>query len=230
VVSNSHFEKPAGARAIVIVRPSFAMTLYCRHWIRLFTGAFAFLLVEAAWPVRAAEPDPARLPAAATRPIDFVRDVLPIFSENCHSCHGAKRSEANFRLDSKDIALKGGDLGPAILPGQSAKSLLVQAVAGVNADLVMPKKGDRLTPEQVGLIRAWIDQGAQWPDSASVKVVDNRNHWAFKAPVRPVPPAVKNRKWVRNPIDNFILGRLERERLTDPRGAQTGATSRRRQG
>jgi hypothetical protein len=91
----------------------------------------------------------------------------------------------------------------------------------------MPKKGDRLTPEQVGLIRAWIDQGAQWPDSASVKVVDNRNHWAFKAPVRPVPPAVKNRKWVRNPIDNFILGRLERERLAPSAEADRATQIRR---
>src|SRR5439155_6607844 len=77
----------------------------------------------------------------------------------------------------------------------------------------MPQKGDRLTAEQIGLLRAWIDQGAAWPDSASVKVEDKRNHWAFKLPARPAVPKVKNSKWVRNSIDNFVLTRLEHESL-----------------
>src|SRR6185436_11716235 len=102
---------------------------------------------------------------------------------------------------------------PAILPGKSAESLLVQAVAGVKPDLVMPRKGERLTAEQVGLLRAWIDQGAIWPDSASAKIEDPRNHWAFKAPSRPRVPEVKQKNWVRNPIDNFILARLEKEKI-----------------
>lgn len=163
--------------------------------------------------VSAAEPDLSKLPPAATRPVDFVRDIQPIFTEHCHSCHGDKRSEANFRLDAKEIALAGGELGPAILPGKGAESLLVQAVAGVKPDLVMPKKGARLSAEQVGLLRAWIDQGAVWPESASVKVADTRNHWAFKAPQRPPLPKVKNTKWGRNPIDAFILAALEHEKL-----------------
>jgi len=154
------------------------------------------------------------LPPAVTRPVDFVKDIQPIFAENCLACHGPKRSEANFRLDSKEIALKGGDLGPAIVPGKSGESLLVHAVAGVKSDFVMPKKGERLSAAQVGLLRAWIDQGANWPDSASVKVENKLDHWAFKAPTRPAPPSVKNSKWVRNPIDNFILARLEKEKLT----------------
>jgi hypothetical protein len=91
--------------------------------------------------------------------------------------------------------------------------LLIQAVAGVKPDLVMPKKGERLTTEQVGLLRAWIDQGADWPESASVKLQDKRNHWAFKAPVRPAVPAVKEKERARNPIDNFVLARLEKEKL-----------------
>lgn len=155
----------------------------------------------------------ATLPPAAVKKIDFVHDIQPIFTENCVSCHGPKRQEAEFRLDVNEIAFKGGELGPAIIPGKSAESLLIHAVAGIKSDLVMPKKGERLKPEQIGLLRAWIDQGADWPESASVKLVDKRNHWAFKPPVRPTVPSVKNKKWVRNPIDDFVLARLEKEKL-----------------
>src|SRR5688572_16338444 len=188
------------------------MPLNSRLTKRVLVGAL--LLAAASSPLDSAELDLSKLPPAATRPIDFVKDIQPIFAENCHSCHGAKRSEANFRLDSKEIALKGGELGPAIIPGKSAESLLVHAVAGAKSDRVMPKKGERLSPTQVGLLRAWIDQGANWPDSASVKLESKLDHWAFKAPKRPTPPSVKNSEWVRNPIDNFILARLEKEKLT----------------
>jgi mono/diheme cytochrome c family protein len=153
------------------------------------------------------------LPPAAVRKVDFVKDIQPIFAGRCYDCHADKKQEAQFRLDTKDIALKGGELGPAIIPGKSSESLLVLAVAGAKSDMVMPKKGERLTAEQVGLLRAWIDQGAEWPDSASVKVEEKGNHWAFKPPIRPQLPPVKQKKWIRNPIDNFVLARLEQEHL-----------------
>src|SRR5258706_2725833 len=153
------------------------------------------------------------LPPPAQRQIDFVKDVQPILATRCYDCHGPKKQEAQFRLDTKDIALRGGELGPAIIPGKSADSLLIQAVAGVKPDFIMPKKGDRLSPEQVGLLRAWIDQGAIWPDGASAKVEDKRNHWAFKAPIRPQVPLVQRKNWVQNPIDSFVLARLEKEKL-----------------
>ena len=155
----------------------------------------------------------AKLPPASQRKIDFVKDIQPIFSGHCYSCHGPNKQEAQFRLDTKESALKGGELGVAILPGKSAESLLVRAVAGTKPDLVMPRKGERLTSEQVGLLRAWIDQGADWPDSASAKTQDPRQHWAFRAPIRPKIPEVRQKQWVRNPIDNFILARLEKEKL-----------------
>jgi hypothetical protein len=155
----------------------------------------------------------AALPPAASRKIDFVKDVQPIFAARCYECHSEKKQEAQFRLDAKEIALKGGELGPAIVPGNSQESLLIRAVAGVKPDFIMPKKGERLNAMQIGLLRAWIDQGAEWPDSASVKIEDKRNHWAFKPPVRPSVPLVKHEKWARNPIDNFVLARLELEHL-----------------
>ena len=159
----------------------------------------------------AALPDISKLPPPADRPVDFIKDIQPIFAQNCYPCHGPKKQEAAFRLDSKQIALKGGELGPAIIPSQSGDSLLIHLVAGLIEGKVMPQKGDRLTSEQIRLLRAWIDQGANWPDSASVKVEDKRQHWAFKAPVRPPEPKVKNTKWARRPIDRFVLARLENE-------------------
>ena len=161
----------------------------------------------------------ASLPSPAAKRIDFVKDIQPIFTERCILCHGATRQEAQFRLDSKDIALKGGELGVAIVPGKSAESLLILAVSGAKPDLVMPKKGERLSVEQIALLRAWIDQGANWPEEASAKTRDPRNHWAFIPPVRPPVPTVRQARWPRNPIDNFVLARLEKEKLKPSPGA-----------
>ncbi len=112
------------------------------------------------------------------------------------------------------MALKGGELGPAIAPGKSAESLLVHLVAGLREDVGrMPKKGDPLSATQIGLLRAWIDQGAEWPDSVSANASDPRGHWSFRPPVRPPVPETRNKEWKRTPIDNFILARLEKEGL-----------------
>jgi mono/diheme cytochrome c family protein len=155
----------------------------------------------------AAGVDPAKLPPAASRPVDFTRDVQPIFEASCWNCHGPKKSESGFRLDDRAAALKGGDRGNDIVPGQSAASLLIHAVSGLDEELKMPRKGEALTADQVGILRAWIDQGATMPDKiASEK--DPARHWAFKAPVKPNVPASAT-----NPIDAFVRARLEKENL-----------------
>src|SRR5688572_29089692 len=97
----------------------------------------------------AAPIDVSRLPASAERPIDFVKDIQPILSSSCYNCHGPKRAEAGLRFDRRREALKGSENGPVILPGKSAESLMVHAVSGLKDDLKMPKKGERLTSEQV---------------------------------------------------------------------------------
>ena len=156
--------------------------------------------------------DPAKLPPTATAKVSFERDIVPLFENSCVSCHGPKRTENGLRLDSSEGALKGGEHGPAFVAGKSADSLLVQVTAGVHAELAqMPKKGDKLTPEQIGLLRAWIDQGAAWP--ATAKVDKAAHHWAFRAPVKPAEPKVKNSAWAKTPLDKFILARLEQEGL-----------------
>jgi mono/diheme cytochrome c family protein len=150
-------------------------------------------------------------PAQASTKIDFARDIRPIFAKNCYACHGPEKQKSGLRLDRKREALAGGDSGAAIEPGKSAESLLIELVAGDDPDKVMPPKGDRLTAEQVGLLRAWIDQGAVWPESADAasKGDPAKTHWAFQPIRRPSLPPVKNAAWVRSPIDAFVLAKLE---------------------
>ncbi|HEY2343044.1 MAG TPA: DUF1549 domain-containing protein, partial [Chthoniobacteraceae bacterium] len=155
----------------------------------------------------------AQLPPPADRRVDFVKDIQPILENACYECHGPKKQEADFRLDHKPTLFRGGELGVAVVPGKSAESLLVQFVSGLRDDEVMPKRGARLSAEQVGLLRAWIDQGADFPDAASIVLVDKRNHWAFKPPVKPAPPEVQAKDWPRNDIDRFILAKLEHDGL-----------------
>lgn len=152
--------------------------------------------------------------SATEAKIDFVKDVQPLFAARCLECHGPKKQESAFRLDHKGTALKGGELGQAIIPGKGAASPLVRYISGVEEDLKMPPKGEPLTAEQVGIIRAWIDQGAEWPESASVTLdLRGKDHWAFQSPVRPAEPAVTDKSWSKTPIDRFILARLEKEQL-----------------
>src|SRR2546423_1683958 len=95
----------------------------------------------------------AQLPPAVKRPVNFSKEINPIFEASCIKCHGRGRVKAGFRLDPRETLLKGGDTGPAIVPGRSADSLLIALVQGLDPDSVMPKKGSRLTAEQIGLLR-----------------------------------------------------------------------------
>lgn len=154
------------------------------------------------------------LPPPVDRPVDFVKDVQPLFAKTCLKCHGPDKQRGSLRLDVKSLAFKGGDIhSPAIIAGKSADSPLIQLVAGVDPDLKMPPEGDPLTAEQIGILRAWIDQGATWPDEASAKLDDPRMHWAYQPVKRPAVPAVVS-GLVRNPIDSFITARLSEAGLT----------------
>src|SRR2546426_2577844 len=154
--------------------------LVLRNGMKVRFAIFAVLLTVLAATVFGAQIDVGKLPPPATAPVEFTKDVQPLLAEKCYGCHGPRRQEAGLRFDVKADALKGSENGPVILPGKSAESLMIRAVSQLG-ELKMPKKGDRLTPEQVGILRAWIDRGVQWPEA----VADNkaRDHWAFKAPV-----------------------------------------------
>ena len=153
------------------------------------------------------------IPDAAARTVDFEKDIQPLFAKNCYGCHGPKKQKGEYRLDVKTIALRKGETQP-IVPGHSAESLLIQLVAGVKADKIMPPDGDGdpLSREQIGLLRAWIDQGALWPEKPGDAAKLNRLDWWSLKPIRkPVPPAIADAK---NPIDAFVLAKLKEKALT----------------
>ncbi|HYE71945.1 MAG TPA: c-type cytochrome domain-containing protein, partial [Blastocatellia bacterium] len=136
--------------------------------------------------------------------VDFVRDVQPIFQSGCAKCHFGEKVKGELHLDNKALALKGGLSGQVIIPGNSKDSRLVHRLLGLNDEKRMPLNVPPLSSAQIDLIRRWIDQGAVWPDSASVEAKAQK-HWAFIAPVKPLLPQVSHKNWVRNPIDSFIL-------------------------
>ncbi len=139
--------------------------------------------------------------------VDFNREIRPILSDNCFKCHGPdeKHRMANLRLDLRDGgAYAQRAKGALIVPGDAAKSILFQRVSHPDKNRRMPPPNAELTlsAKQTQLIKEWIDEGAKW-----------ETHWAFSAPVRPSLPPVKDAAWVRNPIDNFVLAKLEAEGL-----------------
>jgi hypothetical protein len=145
--------------------------------------------------------------------VDFRRDIQPIFEASCTKCHGRIRQRGQLRLDSRSFALHGGVTGPVIVPGDSARSRLAQLVGHADPAERMPQPATApaLSPEKVRLIRRWIDQGAVWPETPGE--AQYRPHWAYREPGRPSPPRVRDARWVRNPVDAFVLARLEREGL-----------------
>src|ERR1044072_861576 len=150
--------------------------------------------------------------------VDFNRDIRPIFEKSCYACHSAQQTLGGLRLDDRTLAMKGGISGAAILPGKAQDSRLLQRLVGLNHEARMPMGAAPLTAAQVNVIRRWIDEGAIWNDSTSsaspiTPHTSSPTHWAYVKPLRPAVPQVKNNSWMRNPIDSFILARLEKEGL-----------------
>ena len=140
----------------------------------------------------------------AATPVDFAREVRPLLVKRCLACHDAEHAKGGLRLDSREAALKGGKSKQTTLtPGAPAKSELIKRMTTHDADELMPPKGGALTSAQIALLTRWIAEGANWPAASEIK------HWAFIPPIRPAVPAVKNKAWARNPIDHFILAKIE---------------------
>jgi mono/diheme cytochrome c family protein len=142
--------------------------------------------------------------------VDFVRDVQAIFQERCWDCHGADTREGGLRLDQKRHALAGGDSGESIVPGEPENSLLITYVSGEDPDRLMPPDGDNLSADEVAALKAWIKQGAVWPDGVDPEV-EAPTHWAYQPITRPQPPEVSDAESVVNAIDRFVVSRLEQE-------------------
>ncbi len=186
-----------------------------RLWFPGFLVTAALLVGWAGMPSgRAANP-------VGRSTVDYNRDIVPILSENCFACHGpdAKQRKAKLRLDTHDGMLAElRDGGHAVVPSKPAESVLLKRVSAEDPKERMPpaKTGKHLTPQQIGLLRQWIEQGAPWS-----------KHWSFIPPKRPPLPKVADTTWPANPIDYFILARLEKAGLRPTREADRTTLLRR---
>jgi len=168
-----------------------------------------------------AEPDAAPRPATKESSIDFARDVLPILSNKCFTCHGPDKDgrKAGLRLDVRESAIKKGRSGvSAIEPGKASNSEVVRRILSEDADEVMPppRFKKKLTDFEKKTLQRWIDEGAEY-----------KLHWAYVKPVRPALPASKTNKWVRNAVDAFVLEKLQRAGLEPAKDAERTTLLRR---
>lgn len=157
------------------------------------------------------------LPPAHEGPVDFVRDIQPIFRQHCYDCHSADHEDGGVNLGIRDRALQGGHDGPIFEVGSSVHSRLIHLVAAVDSKSIMPPETGGLSKQEIGLLRAWIDQGAVWPngtDVADPREEKAKTHWAFKRLQEVAVPAVNGTSWPQTPVDHFIAAKLEEASLT----------------
>ncbi len=140
---------------------------------------------------------------AAESDVDFNEDIRPILNENCVTCHGGVRRQAELSLLFRDDALQPAESGKyAIAPGQSGRSELIRRVSHADPDERMPAEAPPLSNQEIDLLKRWIDHGAEW-----------ETHWAYVAPEMPDLPAASDPAWPKNDIDRFVLARLDQENL-----------------
>jgi hypothetical protein len=146
----------------------------------------------------------------------FEKKIRPILADNCYKCHSktAEKLKGGLLLDTREGFLKGGDTGPAIVPGDVDKSLLIKAVRYTDENLQMPPKGKKISSDQIAALEEWVKAGAPAPaESANPSGPSIQEkakaHWAFQPVREPKIPAVKNHRWARNPLDSFVLAKLE---------------------
>jgi hypothetical protein len=157
----------------------------------------------------------------------FESHVRPVLAEHCYGCH-SKQSEkvkGGLLLDSREGLLSGGDSGPALVPGDPDRSLLIKAVRYADENLRMPPKNKRLPPQEVALLEAWVKMGAPIPQTTAGPIPTlkqpSRQHWAFEPVEHPAVPVVSQSDWVQDPVDQFVLAKLEAKGLRpSPRADQ----------
>ncbi|HZU38937.1 MAG TPA: DUF1549 domain-containing protein, partial [Gemmataceae bacterium] len=179
-------------------------------WLRSFLGRLTLTILISSWMGAVSSK------AQAAPRVDFARDIQPVLQARCYSCHGPKRQRSGLRLDVRAAALQGGDSGPVLVPGKSAASVLFHRISSHDAHERMPPRGKPLTSEQIARFRAWIDQGASWPEKADhTRLLDRRDWWSLKPLHRPAVPSPTgpDSQWVRNPIDAFIRAKLREKGL-----------------
>jgi hypothetical protein len=141
--------------------------------------------------------------------VDFQKEILPLFEENCIDCHGPDQPKARLRIDQRPVLLQGGDSGlPALVPGSPEKSHLIELIKLKDPDERMPKKGDPLSSNEIALLEKWIAEGAIWPGQMDAKLELKTDHWSFQPVKRPVVP-----QGAKHPVDAFLIDRLAEEGL-----------------
>lgn len=204
--------------------------------LRVFSVLFVLPNVFASAQQSLSESELARLaqlvPDTADREIDFITDVQPILREHCYECHSGATEEGGLNLAIKARALAGGEHGAVLIPSEGLQSVLVHLVSGFDQDRMMPPEDNQpLTPDQIGILRGWVDQGAQWPESADVedpRLQRGRAHWAFKRLQRVDPPVAGTvDRWAKTEVDAFIAEKLNANGIS-PSPAATARTLVRR--
>jgi len=176
--------------------------------------------------------------AVAAQPTPAERDffenkIRPILAHDCYKCHSqqAEKVKGGLLLDSREGVLKGGNTGPAVIPFNPDKSLLIQAVRYTNEDLQMPPKGEKLSAAQVADLVTWVKMGAPDPRAGPIsgiaKIASGKDHWAFQPVKRPSAPEVKEKEWIKTPVDAFILSKLEENGMKPSPAADKRALIRR---
>ncbi|MHB8733711.1 MAG: PSD1 and planctomycete cytochrome C domain-containing protein [Terriglobales bacterium] len=155
---------------------------------------------------------PEDAPAPQATSTEFETVVQPLLAANCVRCHGPEVQQNRLRLDSYAGVMKGALSGAVVIPGKAASSPLVRRLLGQDEPR-MPFQGAPLPAATIVKIQDWINHGAEGPAGAARAVAAEAKHWSYVKPVRPALPAVKNAAWARNPIDRFVLARLEKEGL-----------------
>jgi Protein of unknown function (DUF1549)/Protein of unknown function (DUF1553)/Planctomycete cytochrome C len=165
------------------------------------------LLVGLAFPAQAA--------GLTTQQSEFFENkIRPVLVNSCYKCHStqAEKIKGGLLLDSREGVLKGGDTGPAIVPGNAEKSLLIKAIHYEDQDLQMPPKGNKLPDEQIADLETWVKMGAPDPrvaTAAQKRWIDStKSHWAWQPLTKPVVPDAKDSSWCKTPVDNFIMAKL----------------------
>jgi len=146
----------------------------------------------------------------------FEKEVRPILIENCYECHGPKKQKSGLRLDSRAFILKGGEIGPVVVPGQPELSRLILAINHTKRKDVeaMPDEEKKLAPKEIAALTEWVRQGLPWPTTGQPEISDPRKHWAFQPIAAPSLPKVTKTDRVRNDVDRFVLSKLEANGLT----------------
>lgn len=165
---------------------------------------------------------------ASAGAVDYLKQVKPLLAGRCFACHGSLKQEGSLRLDTAAAIRTGGDSGPAAEVKDVAASVLLERISDKDPATRMPPEGEgaAFKPEEIELIRAWIAAGATGPADEKPEA-DPRDHWAFRAPVRPPVPTVKNSAWVRNPIDAFLAAEHEQRNLQPQPEMERGLLLRR---